>query len=89
VQQVQEMRADRVVVGLDFDAPPASAEVMPVDEHRAERGHEAVGDLLRAGDAVIVFLGLDRAEHRYARAHHVHGVRGGRHGLERRLHRRG
>ena len=36
VQQVQEMAAHGVVVGLDLDAPAGVAEVVPVAQHRAE-----------------------------------------------------
>ncbi len=49
MQQMQEMAADAVVVGLDLDAPAVVGEVVPVEQHRAERGHQPVGDVAGAG----------------------------------------
>jgi len=74
VQHVQEMAADRVVVGLDVDALARVAVAVPVGEHRTEAGEQPVGDVARAGDAVVVLLGQRAAEHRNTRAHHVHRV---------------
>ena len=85
VQQMQEMPADRVVVGLDLDAPAIVAVVIPVEQHRAEPGHEAIGDVPGVGHIVVVLLRQYRAEHRDAGAHHVHRVRRGRHAFERGL----
>ena len=86
VQQVQEVPADRVVVGLDFDAPAVVAIVMPVEQHGAERGQQAIGDRrarrLRRGSSR---LGQHAAQHRHAGAQHVHGMRGGREQFERLL----
>ena len=44
VQQSEEVAGDGVVVGLDLDALAAGGEVVPVEQHGAERGHQAVGD---------------------------------------------
>ena len=63
-------------------------EVVPVEQHRAERGHQAVGDVARAGLVVVVLLGQQAAERRHAGAHHVHRVGGGGQLLEHRLDRR-
>ena len=83
VQQVQEMAADRIVVGFHLDAPSVLAVVKPVEQHGAERGDQAVGDVARAGQVVVVFLGECSAEHGAPRAHHVHRMRGGGDALQR------
>ena len=57
MQQVQEVAADGVVVGLDVNAAAVRGEVVPVEQHGAERGHEAVGDVARAGEVVVFFFG--------------------------------
>ena len=54
MQQVQEVPADRVVVGFDLDPIARVAEVVPVHQHRSEGGEEAIGDLARAGYVVTV-----------------------------------
>ncbi len=87
VQQVQEMAADRVVVGLHVDALAVVAEVVPVQQHRAERGHQAVGDGARAGDVVVVLFRHHAAEGGHAGAHHIHRMAGRGQRLERRLDR--
>ncbi len=89
MQQVQEVPADRVVVRLDVDARARVAVVVPVAEHRAEARDQAVGDVARAGNAVVVLLGERAAEHRAAGAQHVHRVCRGGQRLERGEHRRG
>ena len=86
VQQMQEMAADRVVVGLDFDAPAVVAEVVPVEQHRAERGHQAVGDVARTRRVVVVFLGQHACRAPRRRCASRPWVRGGRDALERLLH---
>ncbi len=86
VQQMQEMRADRIVVGLDLDAPAVMAEVIPVQQHRAERGHQLVGDVARARNVVVVLFRQGAAERRYAGTHHVHRVRSGGQAFQHRLH---
>ena len=78
MQQVQEMPADRVVFGLDIDAASAVRVVIPVEQHRPERGHQSVGDVARAGDVVILLLRQGGAQGRAAGPHDVHrmGARG-------------
>jgi len=83
------MSADRIVVGLDLYPPPVLAVVIPVEEGGAQTGHEPVGDVARARDPVVFLLGKHGAEYRHGGTHHVHGVRGGRHLLERAPHLRG
>ncbi len=56
VQQVQEVAADGVVVGLRLNALAVVAAVVPVQQHRSQRGHQAVGDVARAGRRVVLFL---------------------------------
>ena len=75
VQQMQEMGADRGVVGLHLDTAAVMGVVVPVQQHRAERGHQAVGDVAGAGRIVVVALRQYAAERRYARAHDVHRMR--------------
>ena len=74
---MEEVAADAVVVGFDFDAMAVVREVVPVEEHGAERGHEAVGDVEGGVVGVGLRLGLDGGEHGDAYAEDVHGVRGG------------
>ncbi|SAK97541.1 hypothetical protein AWB75_07128 [Caballeronia catudaia] len=89
MQQMQEVSADGIVVGFDFDALAVMRVVIPVQQHRAERGHQTVGDILRARRVVIVLLGQQRAEHGDAGAHDVHRIRGRRNPFERGLEVRG
>ena len=88
VQQVQEVPAHRVVVGLDVDAAAAVREVIPVAEHGAEARHQVIGDLARARGVVVIGLGQHAAQRRRARAHDVHRMRGRRQLLEHGAHRR-
>ncbi len=88
VQEVQEVPADRVVGGLGVDALAGVAEVVPVDEHRAEGRNEAIGDLAGAGGAVVVLLRQYASQSRYGGAQHVHRMRRRRQRLERGTHRR-
>mmetsp|Transcript_26303 Transcript_26303/g.62418 ORF Transcript_26303/g.62418 Transcript_26303/m.62418 type:complete len:241 (+) Transcript_26303:1497-2219(+) len=74
VQQTQEVAADGVVVRLHLDAAALRAPVIPVQQHGAQAGHEPVGDVAGAGQAVVVLLGQDAAQRRHAGAHHVHRV---------------
>src|SRR5690606_15771514 len=57
VQQVQEVPTDAVVVGLHVDDAAVVAVVVPVQQGRAHAGHDAVGDVARIGQVVVVFLG--------------------------------
>ena len=85
MQQVQKMRADGIVIGLHIDALARGAEVVPVQQHRAQRGHQPVGNVAGAGQVVVVLLRQGAAQHRYARAHHIHRVAGRRQLLQRLL----
>jgi hypothetical protein len=87
VQESQEVAADGVIVGLGVDALAVVAVVVPVEQHRAHRGHQPVGDALRARLGVVVLLRLDRAQHRNPGAQHIHRVRLLRHPLQRGLER--
>ncbi|SAK99853.1 hypothetical protein AWB76_07796 [Caballeronia temeraria] len=89
MQQMQKVPADGIVVGFDFDAFAVVRIVVPIEQHRAERRHQLVGDILRARHVVIVLLGQDRAEHGDAGAHDVHRMRGRGNPLERGLQVRG
>jgi hypothetical protein len=89
VQHVQEVPADRIVVGLDVDAPAAVAVVIPVREHRAEACDQPVGDLARGGDVVIVLFRQRAAERRDAAAHDVHRMTRGGELFQHRPHDRG
>ena len=59
MQQMQEVRADRIVVGFDVDAAAVVRVMVPVEQHRSERGHQPVGDVARAG--LIVIMGFRAA----------------------------
>ena len=85
---MEEMAADAIVIGLDIDAPSMQREVVPVEQHRPQRGDEPVGDIPGAVRLMARRLGQHAAEHGDARPHHVHRVRGGGNGLQRRPHRR-
>ena len=87
MQQMQEMRADRGVVGLDLDAAAVMGIVVPVKQHGAERGHQAVGDVAGAGRVVVVTLRQHAAERRDAGTHHVHRMRRRRQLFQRVQHR--
>jgi hypothetical protein len=89
MQQVQEVPAHGVVVGLDVDAPAAVRIVIPVAEHGAEARHQVIGDLARAGRVVIVCLGQYTTQRRRAGAQDVHWMARGRQLLEHRADRRG
>ena len=68
MQQVQEMRADRIVVGLHVDAPAAARKVVPIAQHRAQGCQQPIGDVARARATVIAGLGNAAAECRNAGA---------------------
>ena len=78
VQQVQEMRADAVVVGLGLDAAAVLRPVKPVQQHGAEARHKPVGDVAGAGLVVVLLFRQGAAKGTDRRAHHVHRVRCGR-----------
>ncbi|KAG1388292.1 hypothetical protein G6F59_016022 [Rhizopus arrhizus] len=66
MQQVQEVAADRVIVGFHVDGAAVVAPVVPVQQHRTEAGHQLVGDVTRARVVVGVLLRCHAAEHRHA-----------------------
>jgi hypothetical protein len=88
VQQMQEMRADRIVVGAHLDAPSAVREMMPVAQHRAETREQLIGDVARTLDGMGIGLGDDAAQRRHAGPQHVHGMTVGGKLLEHGAHRR-
>ena len=79
VQQMQEMAADRIVVGLDVDARAvvASSGTSRAASSRARPsgGRRCRARRQRCGRRVS---GSSDAEHRHAGAHHVHRMRGRR-----------
>jgi len=85
VQQVQEVPADGVVIGLQFDAAAVVAPVIPVEEDRTEARHQAIGNVPRTHHVVIVLLGKYRTQCRTTGPHDVHGVGGSRNPLQDRL----
>ncbi len=86
VQQVQEMSADGVVIGFDIDDLAVDGILIPVHQHRAEAGDQPVGDVAGIGVVVVFLLRQYAAQHRHARAHHVHRVRVGRQFFQCALH---
>ena len=87
MEQMQEMRADRIVVGFDLDPAAVVGVVVPVQQHRSERGHQSVGDVARAGLIVVVGLRQHAAERGDAAPQDVHRMRGGRQQFQRLQHR--
>ena len=75
VQQVQEMTADRIIIGFDVDALAVLAVVVPVEQHGAEAGHQPVGDVARARVAMVFALRHRRAQRGATSAHDIHRVR--------------
>ncbi len=86
VEQVQEMRADTVVVGLDFDASAVVRVVEPVQEHGAKAGHETVGDIAGVRHIVVKRLGKHAPQRRDPGAHHIHRMGRRGNGFEHLLH---
>ncbi len=72
MQQMQEVPADGIVIGLGLNAPAVMRIVVPVKQNGAERGHQAVGNILGTGNVVILFLRQHGAEHGDTGAHHIH-----------------
>ena len=88
VQQVQEVRGHRIVVGLRIDTVAVAGEMPPVQQHRTEAGDQAIGDVARFAGRMAFALRQHRAQHRATGAHHVHRMRVGRHQFQRFLHDR-
>ena len=88
MQQLQEMTADRIVLGLDLDPLACVAVVMPVHQHRAQACDQPIGDLAGAGDAVVVLLRQHAPQRRNTRTHDVHRMTRRRQLLEHRFHGR-
>src|SRR5437762_10301501 len=84
MEEVQEMRGDRLLDTFDVDALTISMEAIPVEEHGREGGEQAVGDVLLLAE---VLLGLEATERGAAGAQHIHGVRVAGQQLERGLQR--
>ena len=57
MEKMEEMPADRVVIGLDLDALAVVREMIPVEKHRGDRGEKVVGDVAGSGFLVVVVLG--------------------------------
>ena len=75
VQQVQEMAADRVVIGFWLNTLAVVTVVIPVEQDGTERGQQLIGNITRAGNGVPLFFRQRTAQRRYAGAHHVHRMR--------------
>ena len=50
------MATDRIIIGFDIDTFAVMAEVVPVQEHRTKRRHQAISDITRAWGVVIIFF---------------------------------
>ncbi|MNI30060.1 hypothetical protein D3C73_838900 [compost metagenome] len=87
VQQMQEVATNGVIVSLHVDRATVVAPVVPVQQHRAQAGHQLVGDVTCARMVVVVLLRRHAAEYGHAGAHHVHRVRRRRQFFQRSLHR--
>ena len=75
MQQVQEMRADGIVVGFYLNALAVGRIVIPIEQHGTEGGHQAVGHIARAGDVVVILFRQGAAQGRDAGAHDIHRMR--------------
>ncbi len=78
VQQMQEMTADAVIVRLHVDAAARPGEMIPVEQHRPQRGHQPVGNIARAIRIMRPIFRCDTAQHRSAHPQHIHGMGAGR-----------
>ena len=87
MEQMQEVRADRIVVGFDVDPAAVVGVVVPVEQHRSKRGHQPVGDIARAGLIVIMGLRQDAAERGDAASEDIHRMRRGGQQFQRLQHR--
>ena len=76
MEQVQEVGGDGLVVGLLVDATAMVAEVVPVEQHGAEAGHQPVTDVPRRRQGLGLLLRLQGAEDRGAGAQHESPARG-------------
>ncbi|MNN01320.1 hypothetical protein D3C81_1139350 [compost metagenome] len=75
MQQMQEVRAYRIVVSFYFDALAVVAVVIPVEQDGAQRSHQAIRDIARTRCIVVVFFRDHAAKGRDASAHHIHRMR--------------
>ena len=72
MQQVQKMAADGVIVGFDKNMLAVMAVVIPVSQHRAERGDQAIRNIACTGDAVIILFRQRATQHGHTGSQHVH-----------------
>ena len=79
VKQVQEVARDAVVVRGGLDTLPIGVKPVPVQQHGREGGEQPVGGVALLRE---VRLRFQVAEHRAARAQHVHGMGVGGDGLQ-------
>ena len=86
VEQMQKVSADGVIIGFHVNTLAVVAVVIPVEQHRAERGHQLIGDVARTRGRMVVFLGKLTAKRRYASTHDVHRMSGCRKPLEHGFH---
>ena len=87
VQQVKKVRGDaNRSSGVDFDALAVAREVVPVEQHRRQRGQQRIGDGARSCLVVVVGFRPNAAQHGDAGAQHVHRMRVRRQQFERLLH---
>ena len=87
MEQMQEVRSDRIVVGFDVDPAAVVGVVVPVEQHRSQRGHQPVGNVARTRLIVIMGLGQDAAERGDAASQDIHRMRGGGQQFQRLQHR--
>src|SRR5690606_35875978 len=82
VQQVQEVAANAVVISLNIDVVTIVAEVVPVQQSRAQAGHQAISNVAGVGQVVVVFFWQDATQYRYRSAHDIHRMAGCRQGFQ-------
>src|ERR1022692_704362 len=89
MEQPEEVAGERGLVRRGLDPPPAVGVMVPVKEHRGERGDQAVRDGPRLRGPVRGLLRVGRPEGRAARSKDVHRMGSRRDQLERGAHNRG
>jgi len=75
MQQMQKVPADRIIVRLDLDALAVDGKVIPVQQHRTERGHQPIGDVLRTSGVVVILFRQRATERGNRGTQHVHRMR--------------
>ena len=74
MQQMQEMTTDRIIVGLQFNAPPVFMVMVPVQQHGTEPGHEPINNGTCCLTIAVLRLRHATSQQRTPAAHDIHGM---------------